>query len=309
MNKKRAAIALVVIAGSAPVVWYGLLADGEMGGRIAGTFRALSLFDQTMVVFTAFVAKPLYMLMSLGLAWQLRQARAADLAALRWGLISFFIGEAFCAINYLVFQDRSILSEYLHNYGMVAAFGFIAFALLEGLDRRVLQYSDPQKRCAFAGICGECVKGQGGRCRLRQLFQLTSLAMGMAALIPLSSALREVSYNASIFGTLYHYTRLGVHQWFEVRYCPALAVGLFVAGFVIVQRSAEPQIPYLARVLVCAGIGATGFSLFRLFFGAAFESNLAWAASWEELTELLLMVVVAYVLWLFRQKLEVAARG
>lgn len=75
------------------------------------------------------------------------------------------------------------------------------------------------------------------------------------------------------------------------------------------QVSRDRQIPHLARILAAAGVGATGFSLFRLFFNSAFAGNLAWAASWEELTELLLMGIVGCVLWLFRQRLGGQRRG
>ena len=36
--------------------------------------------------------------------------------------------------NYLIFNDNSYLSEYLHSYGMVVGFGFTLYAIIEGLD-------------------------------------------------------------------------------------------------------------------------------------------------------------------------------
>lgn len=61
-----------------PVGEYGLFAGGMPATE---AFRPLSWSDQGMVVFTAFVAKPLYVATSLWLAWRRRGMRAADLAA------------------------------------------------------------------------------------------------------------------------------------------------------------------------------------------------------------------------------------
>jgi len=41
----------------------------------------------------------------------LRRQRDVDLVALRWGLLGFFVGEAFCATNYLAFGEQSLLAD------------------------------------------------------------------------------------------------------------------------------------------------------------------------------------------------------
>jgi hypothetical protein len=46
--------------------------------------------------------------------WLWRQ-RAVDLAALRWGLIWFWIGENACSIDFLFFKRASDFWEYLHG--------------------------------------------------------------------------------------------------------------------------------------------------------------------------------------------------
>ena len=112
-----------------------------------------SLLEQVAVCVCAFGVKPFYMIASLVLALILRHAAAADLRALKGALFSFFAGELFCAVNYLFFGEDSYLFEYLHVYGMVLSFGFLAYAVMEGFDTRIIHFSDPAKsarscRCA-----------------------------------------------------------------------------------------------------------------------------------------------------------------
>lgn len=309
MDRKFVVVILVLVVGSIPILWYVIGFEPLQPVQGEETVRSITLLDQAVVVFTAFVIKPLYMLISFLLAWRLRKLRAHDLNALRWGLLAFLIGEAFCAINFLVFQDKSVLSEYLHNYGMVVSFGFMAYALLDGLDGRIIQISDPQKRCSLISLCGACVKTREVECRARQVFQLTSLFLGLLALIPLASEIREISYYSSIFGTHFNFTRLRIHQLFEVRYSPLVALLMLISAFFDTLRPTEKQISDLARIFLSAGVGALGFSLFRLFFGSVFAENLAWASSWEEITEFMLMVGIAYILWLFGERLGVRAAG
>jgi hypothetical protein len=305
MDKKPSLIMLALLAFTLPIAWY-LSGIGPIPSlHETETIRSISLLDQIVVVFTAFVMKPLYMLISLILVWLIRKSRDPNLVALRWGLLAFFTGEAFCAINYLIFQDQSYLAEYFHNFGMVASFGFIGYALLEGLDRHVIQYSDPQKRCALIGLCGSCIKTQAVSCRIHKLFQLTALTLGLLTFIPLLVKVSEISYNANIFDTLYNYTWLKVDQLFELRYCPLLALVMFISAFLITLRSKVTSIPALAKIFLSAGVGALGFGLFRLFLNSIYLQNLAWADSWEEITEFLLMIIISYILYLFRQRLDI----
>ena len=305
MNKKAYVITLVIVAGVMPIIFYALFLTHLPPTQPDETIRYIPLLDQAMVVITAFVIKPLYMLISFSLVWILRNACSSDLIALRWGLLAFFIGEAFCSINYLIFHDKSILSEFLHNYGMVVSFAFIGYAFQESLDKYVIQYSHPTKRCSFIGLCNNCVKSQDVPCRIYQLFKFVLLVLGLLAFIPLLAEVREISYYVDIVGTPYNFIRPRVHQLFEIRYAPIFAILMFLTAFFSTQFSKEKQIPELARISVFAGIGALGFGTFRLFFNSVFAENLAWSASWEELTEFILMVAIAYLLWIFRKTLKI----
>jgi len=305
MNKKTYVITLVIAAGIVPIIFYALFLTHLPPIQTDEAIRNIPLLDQTMVVITAFVIKPLYMLISFALVWILRKARSSDLVALRWGLLAFFIGEAFCSVNYLFFHDRSILSEFLHNYGMVLSFAFIGYALQESLDKYVIHYSHPTKRCSFVALCGNCVKSQDVPCRIKQIFKFSLVILGSLAFIPLLAEVREISYYADIFGTAYNFIRPRAHQLFEIRYSPLLALLMFLIAFLSTHFSKDRQIPELARISVFAGIGALGFGIFRLFFNSVFAKNLAWPASWEELTEFILMIAIAYVIWLFRKSLNI----
>ena len=305
MDKKSLVIPLIIVAFSLPIMWdvFNFVPASSLSET--EIVRPMSFFNQVVVVFTAFVLKPLHMLISIILVWIIRKSRTLDLIALRWGLLALFIGEAFCAINYLLFRDRSSFVEYLHSFGMVVSFGFIAYALLEGLDRRIIQYSNPQKRCAFVGLCASCIKTQPVPCRLRNIFHLASLTLGLLTFIPLTTEVNEISYNSYIFGTIYNYNWLAVNQLFEIRYDPLLALVMFLSAFVILQRSKNQLTPKSVSVFLSAGIGALGLGFFRLIFGSIFAYNLSWADSWEEITEFLLIIIITYILLQFRQRLEI----
>ena len=272
-------------------------ASGELTGY---PYLRASLFEQWGAVVTGFGIKPFYMLLSVLLVIVLWRQRAVDLVALRWGLWWFFIGEAFCAVNYALFGEESLVAEYLHSYGMVLCFGLLTYAVLEGMDLRIVRFSDPDQRCAALGLCRGCIKHGHPACRLQQLFVFAIAAMMVLTLMLLCAELRPVSYNTTIVGTPYNYTHFTQHQLYEVRVCPLIALVLFGASLVALRP--VRSVPW-SKVLFSAGMGFFGFGLFRMLLLAAYVDNLFWFATWEELTELLLMVGVSIVLWLFSASL------
>ena len=129
------------------------------GGRIVNTgWRDLPWHEQWAAVLTGFGVKPAYTLLSLVLVIWLRGRRARDLAALRWAMLSFFVGENFCAANYLIYGEQSLLFEYLHSFGMLLSFGFATYAILEGIDGRVVHFEEREHKCSFVGLCAGCAK-------------------------------------------------------------------------------------------------------------------------------------------------------
>jgi hypothetical protein len=258
-----------------------------------------SSLEQWTAVLTGFAVKPFYTVLALTLVVLLWRQTAPDLTAIRWAMICFFVGENFCAANYLLCGDRSVLFEFLHSYGMVLCFGLTTYALLEGIDLRLLRLSAPDARCAAAGLCRRCVKHADAPCGLRRVFQFLLPALMIVALAPLCAGLLPVSYNTTVFGTFYNYSHPIVHQVFEMRYLPAAAFVLLGVSLALLRPARQDPMLW-SKVFLAAGVGAMGFGFFRMFLVHCYRDNLVWFAAWEEITELLFVLGVAIVLWTFR---------
>jgi len=272
-------------------------------------FRAMSLFEQWAAVVAAYFFKPWYMVLSLLLTLSLWRTRARDLAALKWSMLAFFSGEAWCAVNYLVFKETSYLAEFLHSYGMVVGFGLFVYSLIEGLDARIMRLSAWGQRCAALDLCGPCIKTEEVDCGARKVLLLLIAVSFILGFIPLQADFNSISYNTSILGTAYNYKHLALYQAFEKRYCPGMAMALLAAAFIILWRQPRRPLSPFVWVFFSAGWGALAFSFFRLLFGTVFENHLIWSTFWEELTELVFLCAVWGLLLLFRQTLLGEAGG
>lgn len=266
------------------------------------TSRDMSLFEELVVIAYGFVIKPGYMLLSLILIIILWQVSSLDLRMLKWGLVFFLVGEAACSVNYYVFGDNSYMSEYIHSFGMVLSFAFVTFALFEGMDKRIIKYSGPEKKCAAIDLCRACYKYTKVPCGLQRFFIFLTLACIVLAFIPLSGIPHWVSYNTSIVGTPYSFSHPVIYQLFEMRFCPYIAIGLFmITLFILLAKKTDP-VAY-AKVFFSGGVGFLSFGTLRFFLLASYRDNLLWNAFWEEATEFLFIAGVAITLWLFRHKL------
>jgi rhodanese-related sulfurtransferase/preprotein translocase subunit Sss1 len=286
-----------------PRIFRGFAAGSGQGVRaMPFPFRELPVLVQWVAAAAAFGVKPLYMLLSLVLIILLRRRRSGDILALRWALIFFLVGESFCAVNYLWFNENSYLIEYFHIAGMVLSFGFLTYALMEGLDKRVIKYGEMAERCAALKLCGSCYKHGDFPCKLRRVFIFLLLCLVILSLIPLSASPFPISYNTTILGTPYHYSHPVVYQLFEIRYAPWAAVVFFAAALWVMWRSKERGFP-LAKIFVSVGVGFLAFSFFRLVLFAVYRDNLTWFVGWEEFTELMYVAGVGIFLWIFRQRI------
>lgn len=276
-------------------------ASGEVSGL---PFRAMSRFEQYEAFATAFVIKPVYGLLSFIAIVLLWRRRSPGLVSLRWAMILFFVGENSCAANYLFFRDRSVLLELWHSIGMMFCFGFVTYALMEGVDTHMVQYSAKGKKCSLLGFCRSCVKYKDVGCGLQKVFLFLCPAMALVALMPLSATPVSVNYNVNnILGAPCNYSHSLIYQWFEIRFSPVLACALLVgATLVLVLMKREP-VP-LAKVLFAGGMGAMGFSMMRFIMFRSYQENLLWMVFWEELTELLLVLGILTFLHIFRRQLE-----
>lgn len=271
-------------------------------GKAAPPVRESPLIEQCALVFTGFGVKPIYMFLSFILAVLLWRSAVPDLKALRWSMAMFFLGEGACATNYLLFNLQSHFWEYLHSLGMVVAFGLLAYAVCEGLDRRLIHFSDTSSPCAARGLCAACQQRSGGPCGLERCFLWLTVALWIVAWMPLTAGLHMVSYNTSIFGTTYNFSHPVIYQIFEGRLCPVAAlVPLTVCVVVLAVRKGK-GVP-AAKLLFAAGVGPLSFSFFRLLVFGVYRDNLVWFNTWEEITEGILIAGVAIVLWIFRSTL------
>ncbi len=248
-----------------------------------------------------FFLKPIYMLLSLVIVAVLWKSRSADLVALRWGMIAFFLGESACAVNYFGYKETSYLWEYLHGAGMLVSFGFIAYAVLEAIDARILGLSDPKRRCAATRLCGACIKQTNVPCGLQRSFYLLIPALMVIAMMIPTADWHDNTYNTIIFRQPYNYGHLHVEQLFENWYCPAAALLMFAVSLAILllKRDAIES----AKIAFAAGIGPLGFGMLRMILGAAYDQNRVWFLFWEEATELLMVFGVCCLLWIFRRGL------
>jgi len=273
------------------------------GGAFQEPFRAMSPAEQAAAALALLWIKPTYMLLSAALSVILLRQKAVDLRLLGWSLLVFLIGEVFCAINYVFLKDNSYFAEYIHSYSMALAFALATYSLMEELDERLIHFSQADERCALLPVCGPCVKYKDVRCGVRRIAQFTGLALIALSFIPLLSPFSYTAYNTQI-GTINHYyVRPLVHQWFEARYSPSVAILLIGLALLVMQRTAHVTLHPLARALFCLGAGFFGFGMFRVTLGMVYAEALMWATFWEELTELLFVAAVIYILWVFRSVL------
>ena len=299
-------LALIIIFGILPLIVYPVLHNTASEAANAppeetDVFVASSALEQLAAVATAFVVKPVYTLIALIVAIVLWKKAELELKALKWAMLFFFMGENFCAANFLFTPNHdSHLLEYLHSLGMVLSFGFAAFALMEGFDRYGLRYSDAKKSCALAGFCRQCHKFEDVSCGLQSFFIFLGIAGAVVALLPLAAELQIVTYNTSIWGTTYTYKHPVVYQLAEVRYYPLLASALFIAASVTLWLKKDNRL-HPSKLLFAAATGVMGFSLFRFIVFQGFRTRLVWMDFWEEITELVYIAAVVAILWYFRR--------
>jgi len=293
--------AWIAQAGGPAAGRYCALQSGSGAAR-GFPFRVTSRLDQWLTVLHAFVLKPLYSVAALVIVVLLWRKRGADLRALKWGLLAFFLGEEACAANFVFCRDASILLEYLHDYGMVLCFGFCSYALIIGLDERVIRYSDPGGRCAFLGLCRACIKHAPVPCGLERAFYLVLPASFVLAAMPLFATPKPLAYATEILGRRVALSHPMVHQIYESRICALSGLALIGASFLVFCLKRDKRV-YWAEVLFAAGLGPGGFGLFRLVLFWGYREDLGRFNFWEEMTEFLFIAAVAAVLWIFRKGL------
>jgi hypothetical protein len=265
-------------------------------------FHSATDGEQFLAVASGYGFKITYSVLAFILAVVLWRSRAADLTALRWAMIFFFVGENCCAVNYVFFGEVSYLFEMLHSYGMLLCFAFTTYAIIEGFDHRLIRLSDPEGKCAALQLCGRCIKHTDVPCGLRRVFYLLIVAMMVVAGMLLTADFHDVSYNVEIYGTPYHYTNPMAYQLYEIVYCPLAAMVMFAVSLVMLLRAKGNRLG-AAKMAFAGGFGALGFGSLRMILAGAYSQRMVYFIFWEEATELLFILGVCCVLWIFRSGL------
>lgn len=306
-TKSKALLTFMLIlgAGILPIALYSLRAsaDLQVPPLAALPVHSLPPYQQAAQALAGLFIKPLYMLLSLVIIVVLVGQPGADISALKWGQVAFLSGEIFCAVNFYIYRHASVLSEYLHSYGMALAFGFTFFALFESLDSRLLRLSNSETPCAALALCGKCTRHQDEGCKVHSVAQFLMPLLAGLIFIPILSPLQPDSYAVSIFRFPYSYMRLSFYEAYERRILPLFALTSFAIAYVPLLVRRNPPLPLLTKAFTAAGLGALGFSFFRLVLNAIFADNLVWFEFWEETTELMYIGFILFTLWQFRRTL------
>lgn len=266
-------------------------------GAVEGPIRriAFTWLEQGMICFASFGLKPLYELMALFLAWVIWKRPESHWRILRWGLLAFFVGENACAINYLFYGLENFTWEFWHCYGMLIAFGFVSYALVDFIDHEMIHYSQRETPCAFLKLCKSCYKHQPVACHLWIIFLFTIPALVILSLMPLCASFQNFMSRGPVFGTEVLFTHSVLQQMYEIRIYPLVAILLFAVAWVILFRGKEDGLTS-SKWFFSAGLGAMGFSLMRFLLYWAFSDSLLWAEAWEEVTEFLFILSIVVLL-------------
>jgi hypothetical protein len=187
-------------------------------------------------------------------------------------------------------SEKRIIVLLIAVYGLLPAFVFIMF-----YDTPML---NPNIRAGFQDL--SFFEQSAAVATAFLIF--VGIAAALIALLPLSSELHLVSYNTTIWGTVYNYNHPIIYQFFEFRYFPLLASVLFIAAAVILQFGRRNRL-LLSKIIFAAAVGPFAFSLFRFIVFQGYRTNLIWMDFWEEVTEFIFILGVISVLWFFRRPL------
>lgn len=301
------AVALILLGLVFPIAFYIFSPVSapwkQLFDESSAPFVPMSLAEQFAGMFALLIIKPTYMLLSLGLSVVLMREKAHDIFNLGLGIAIFLAGEVACAINYLFLNERSDLAEFVHSYSMAIAFALVAYALLEGLDQRIFHFSAPEQKCSLLEVCGPCVKYQKVACGIRKVAHLALPALLALTFIPWLTDISKIAYNTKILTFAHFYQRAMPSQYYEVRFIPLASFLLFGAAWLALFLTSKTPLHPTVRTLTSAGLGLWGFGMFRVVLGLLFATNLVWFYFWEELTELMFIVAVIYLLWNFRKTL------
>lgn len=252
--------------------------------------------EQVVQVAAGLVLKPAYMTLALVLAVLLRRRRDRALVLVRWALLAFLAGEAFCALNYLLFGMRRDGLELLHGAGMVLWGALLPWGLFELLDEHVWRFTAPDVPCSAVRLCGRCWKRERVPCTVQRLFLFAIPALAVVAAAPFTVAIAPYDVTVDVFGTAVAHVASEAVQRFEFRLLPVAALLALATALVLVARDAGGI--RSARAWFFGALGAVAFSLMRFAIIHPCSAMPVWIDFWEEATETVAICGVAVLVWI-----------
>ena len=258
-----------------------------------------SFIDQLALVVAVFGIKPFYMLVALVIIKVLWARPGRDLRILMASMLAFEAGELFCALNFTLTKDLSVLLEFGHHAGMILFGALLPWGIYTLVDERILRFSAQDKTCAASRFCKRCWKTDDVVCGLQRLMLFAAPAFALIALIPVSSEVLVLSARFDVFGSPVAYQLTYAEQWALYRAYPIAASGLMLITFFLLLRGRRGLGP--AQWSFFLGLGLMTFSFLRFTLITSFSAAPWWADTWEEVTELLTVLGLALALWVFRR--------
>jgi hypothetical protein len=258
-----------------------------------------SFIDQLALVISVFGIKPFYMLVALVIIKVLWGRPGRDLRLLLASMVAFEAGELFCALNFTLSTDMSVLLEFGHHAGMILFGALLPWGIYALVDERILRFSAQDKTCAAARFCKRCWKNDDLACGLQRLMLFAAPALALIALIPVSSEVLVFSARFDVLGSPVDYQLTHTEQWALYRAYPLAASGLMLTTFFLLLRGRRGLGP--AQWSFFLGLGLMAFSFLRFTLITSFSAAPWWADTWEEVTELLTVLGLALALWVFRR--------
>lgn len=281
MNPRRtsAYIGLILLGGLLPILIY-VAQHGALGDSELAELQTVNSSELLALTTSLFTIKPIYLFLCVAILIVTWDRASSSAHSLFWGFSALLTGELICGATFFAFRRELIVSEHIHSFGMMLEFSAIAFTLIHFLDARI-----PQTQT-----------------RISSLFAFLA-AMGiLASFLPLAVSPTSSGYHADIYGFPYVYARFEFNQWVESRALPVASILFFSLALLSTLRATQQKLTNAAQAFLSTGIGLLAFSILRLSLGAMFAERLVWFEFWEEMTQLIIISTIAFLLWQFKRE-------
>lgn len=223
--------------------------------------------------------------------WGIRHIKGVKLFMISIAL--FFAGELFCARDVYILRRMTFIDEASHDISMMLAFGMALAAFFYMFQGEI---GCLKERCPVILKCPQ-------RNYSPVFISICLLLLGVASAMPVfaKDEVLRVPLEAGILGrhiAVFIYDRTLALSILQQKIFPALgSVLLFIAAgaFFVLKKSNR-----LILWVIFLGLGAMGFSYFRLVLVHFFHPQATLTAFWEEVLEL--SFIISIFLWIRTNK-------